>query len=165
MKAPLPRRTALAVAVALALLSASPATPQPLRSRTPSAKPRPRPEAVAETKLLMEGLLQPNVRSLENHLRQPPADVDTWTFMRGQSLLIAETGNLLMLRPPKSSGQDVWLEYAAELRDRATQLAQQVAARDTDRGRAALVGLSKTCNRCHQAFRVQVRITPFAEAE
>src|SRR5207247_369538 len=68
----------------------------------------PRLEAVAETKLLMEGLNQANFRGLENLLKQKPADLEAWTFARGQALLIAETGNLLLLRPPRNQGQAAW---------------------------------------------------------
>ena len=157
-------RWALLVAAALPLLCAAPASPQPPSVRLPAPRSRPRLEAVAETKLLMEGLLQANFRGLERNLRQRPADLETWTFTRGQALLIAETGNLLLLRPPKASGQDQWLDLAGELRERATKLAQHAAARDFDRCRQALTDLSATCNRCHQTFRVPVRVTPFAEA-
>jgi hypothetical protein len=163
MTRPLPLRPALFAAAAVALLGTAPATPQQSAPRA-AARGRPRLEAVAETKLLMEGLLQANVRGLERHLRQRPADVETWAFVRGQALLIAETGNLLMLRPPRSAGQDVWLELCGELRERATRLAQQAAARDPDHCRQALTDLSNACNRCHQTFRVPTKITPFAEA-
>jgi hypothetical protein len=111
----------------------------------------------------MEGLLQSNVRGLERNLGQRPADVETWTFTRGQALLIAETGNLLLMRPPKAGGQDVWLDFAGELRERATRLAQAAANRDLDRCRQSLLELAGTCNRCHQNFRVQARVTPFAD--
>jgi hypothetical protein len=113
----------------------------------------------------MEGLLQANVRGLERNLRQRPADLETWTFVRGQALLLAETGNLLMLRPPKSAGQDLWMAYATELRERATRLARLAADRDHDRCRQSLTDLADTCNRCHTTFRVAVRVTPFAEAK
>ena len=63
-----------------------------------------------------------------------------------------------------SGGQDVWMDYAGELRERATRLAQFAAARDLERCRQALLDLSGTCNRCHQNFRVATRITPFADA-
>src|SRR5437870_5578379 len=63
------------------------------------AKPSPKLEAVAETKLLMEGLAQPNYRAVEKALKDKPADAESWAFTRGQSLLMAETANLLMLRP------------------------------------------------------------------
>ncbi len=156
-----PVRRVLLAAVAVPLLFAAAASPQLLPRNRPATRPSPKLEPVAETKLLMEGLLQANVRGLEKNLRQPPADQETWTFVRGQALLIAETGNLLMLRPPKSGGQEAWMDLAAELRTKATALARTAASRDADGGRRALVDLSGTCNRCHQTFRVDVRITPF----
>ena len=156
-------RSVLVAALAAPLLLPAPASPQLLpRNRS---RPLPKPEAVAETKLLMEGLLQANFRGLEKNLRQGPTDQETWTFVRGQALLIAESGNLLMLRPPKSGGQDTWFDAAAELREKATALARSAATRDTDRCRRALVDLSATCNRCHQTFGVKVQITPFQAAQ
>jgi hypothetical protein len=141
-----------------ALLLATAAVPQP-----PRAKPQPQLEAVAETRLLMEGLAQANFRGLERLLRQPPADAEAWTFARGQALLIAETGNLLMLRPPRNSGETAWMDYAAALRDASKRLARTTADADYPRSRVALAALADTCNRCHQRFRVPARITAFAE--
>jgi hypothetical protein len=144
--------------LATVLVFAAPVRPQlPPRNRP---KTTPRLEPIAETKLLMEGLLQANLRGLEKNLRQAPADVETWTFVRGQALLIAETGNLLLLRPPKSGGEETWMTAATTLREKATGLARLAAARDADGSRRALVDLSGTCNRCHQAFRVNVPVTP-----
>jgi hypothetical protein len=139
------------------LLPAGPAIPQ--------APPRPAPrlEAVAETRLLMEGLNQANFRGLEKLLWQKPTEAEAWTFARGQALLIAETGNLLMLRPPRNPGEAVWLERATELRESAAVLARVVAARDFETSRAALVRVADACNRCHQTFRVPTRIVPFAD--
>lgn len=152
------RSILMATAVVLLLIS-PPASPQLLpRNRPPGG---PKPEPVAETKLLMEGLLQANVRGLEKNLRQPPTDQETWTFARGQALLIAETGNLLMLRPPRSEGQDAWLASAAELREKATVLAKSAGTRDAERAKRGLIDLAGTCNRCHQTFRVNVQVTPF----
>ncbi|HEX4591943.1 MAG TPA: hypothetical protein VH120_18540 [Gemmataceae bacterium] len=156
-----PRLLLLAVVVA-PLLFVAPASPQLLPRNRSQAGPKPEP--IAETKLLMEGLLQANVRGLEKNLAQPPTDQDTWAFVRGQSLLIAETGNLLMLRPPRLEGQDAWLAAAAELREKATAIARSAAARDADGCRRGLVTLAGTCNRCHQTFRVKVQVTPFAPA-
>lgn len=154
-------RAALLLAFAIVLLTVQPATSQLLRRR--EAAKAPKPEPVAETRLLMEGLNQANYRGLERLLRDKPADVEAWTFARGQALLIAETGNLLMLRPPRAKGQDAWMDHAAELREAATALARMAARRDLDRSRNAFRDLAGACNRCHQAFRVAVRLTPFAE--
>ena len=93
------------------LLAATPAATQAPPQKT--ARPVPRLEAVAETRLLMEGLAQANFRGLEKHLKQKPTEVEAWTFVRGQALLIAETGNLLLLRPPRNPGEPVWLPCKA----------------------------------------------------
>ena len=127
------------------------------------AKVQPKLEPVAETRLLMEGLAHSNFRGLERLLAEKPGEVKQWTFARGQALLIAETANLLMLRPPKSQGQAVWFDRAMELRTSAKQLANTLAGQDYDKSKAGLVGLATTCNRCHQAFRVQVEIAAFAD--
>jgi hypothetical protein len=143
---------------ALLLLGA----PSPAPTQTP-AKVTPKLEPVAETRLLMEGLAHSNFRGLEQLLTQKPPDVKTWTFARGQALLIAETANLLMLRPPKSQGQPAWFDRAMDLRNGAKQLAATLATQDYEKSRAGLVALAGTCNRCHQAFRVQVDIAAFQE--
>jgi hypothetical protein len=120
---------------------------------------------VAETRLLMEGLAAANFHGLENILRKKPKDLENWVFARGQALLIAETGNLLMLRPPRNKGEKAWQDRAADLRTSATQLARLMAKRDYEKGRKALESLANRCNACHKTFRVKTRIVPFAERE
>jgi len=145
---------------------------QPPRSSSPpstfNAAPRagsPRLVPVAETKLLMEGMTHANFLGLERILKRDDAiDEASWKFARGQALLIAESGNLLMLRPPKNSGQEAWMKSAGELRERAGQLGRVVSTRDVEGSRRGLVQLANTCNKCHETFRVTARISPF-EAE
>lgn len=128
-----------------------------------SAGARPRPEAVAETRLLMEGINLPNYEGLEKHLREKPADTNAWKYVRGQALLIAENANLLMLRPPRNAGEAAWLERAAALRTAGIQLARTAAERDFTRSRAALIDLAHACNQCHSSFHVAARATPFRD--
>lgn len=128
-------------------------------TQTPTRTTAPRLDPVAETRLLMEGLAQPNFKSLDKLLKDEPADAEAWQFARGQSLLIAETGNLLMLRPPKSAAaEDAWMKRATDLREKATALARAAAAKDSIKGRAALHAVAASCNRCHETFRVDVQI-------
>src|SRR5271165_249261 len=116
-------RRGLLVLVLGVLLLAS-----PLAGQTPAPKAAPpRLEAVAETRLLMEGLALSNYRGLDRLLKQKPNDVETWTFARGQALLISETGNLLMLRPPKNpQGEKVWMQQATDLREQGATLARHL---------------------------------------
>ncbi|MBY0461236.1 MAG: hypothetical protein K2V38_28260, partial [Gemmataceae bacterium] len=116
----------------------------------PKAKPAPKLEPVAETKLLMEGLADPNARALGKLLAAKPKDAEAWGFARGQSLLLAELGNLLLMRPPKTKdGQEPWLTHAADLREQATGLARAAAAKDYLQARTSLAGVANACNRCH----------------
>ena len=84
-------------------------------------------------------------------------------FRRGQALIIAETGNLLMLRPPKTAtGEESWMQHAAELGKPARPWRKAAAAKDYPKARTALASVANACNRCHQTFRVPQRINPFA---
>jgi hypothetical protein len=140
-----------------------PLSPQPGTKVQPGTKFEPKLIPVAETRLLMEGLAHANFRGLERLLKQQPADDKTWTFARGQALLIAETANLLMLRPPQNQGEPIWFARAMELRSAAAQLAQTIVKRDYDGSRTGLIQLAGHCNRCHKSFKVNAQITAFDE--
>lgn len=160
MNRPLFVRAAASVVLAGLLLG----TPGNAQVRPPNAFV-PRFEAVAETRLLMEGLAQSNYRSVHRLLKNKPTDVETWTFARGQAILIAETGNLLLLRPPRNTGRDTWMKLAMDMREKATVVARSAAERDFVKSQAALANLTTSCNRCHQTFRVPVRVAPEPEKE
>ncbi len=147
--------------VFLAILAVGTALPVGAQERKPAAAARL--VSVAETKLIMEGMTLPNYTGMARRLEKKPADVETWAVVRGQGLLVAESGNLLMLRPPKNQGQDAWMRHATDLREAGTELARQAANRDYDKTRAALGDLTNMCNRCHQTFQVPTRIGPAAD--
>jgi hypothetical protein len=161
------------IGVALVFLFAARADPQPPTNNRPkTAVPPstvqdsgPRLVPVAETKLVMEGIAQANFQGLERILKNKEIDDDSWSFARGQALLIAESGNLLMLRPPKNAGEDSWMKLSSQLRESSTNLARVVASRDVERSRKGLTDLANVCNRCHQNFQVKTRITAFAPAK
>src|SRR4051794_12862582 len=116
-------------------------------SSQPARPAAPRLEPVAETRLLMEGLAQPNFKGLDRLLKAEPAEADAWKFARGQALLLAETGNLLMLRPPKGpQAEEAWMGRATDLRETASQLARATAARDYAKSRPALGAVAASCN-------------------
>jgi hypothetical protein len=128
----------------------------------PARKPIPRLEPVADTKLLMEGLASPNSRALGKLLAAKPKEAEAWDFARGQALLLAETGNLLLMRGPKVKGtEDAWAAQSVELRESATALARAAAAKDYLQARASLAAVANACNRCHHTSRVDVRVDPF----
>lgn len=154
----------LAGLVTTAVLAQQPkGRPATSASSQPDKKETPKFAVVADTKLLMEGINLPNFRGLEDLLRKKPADEEVWAIVRGQSFLIAESGNLLLLRPPRSGGQDAWYRRATELRTAAAALGRAAAEKDFEACRNGLTELTATCNRCHTTFRVPVRFGPGAD--
>jgi hypothetical protein len=143
----------------------------------PAPKPKPKPKSAetttpafvpkfevwAETRLLMEGLANSNYRGINRLLKNKPADNETWSFIRGQSLLLAETGNLLLLRPPRNSGRDTWMKLGMDMRAKAGRVARAAAARDYAGTKEAMTTLTASCNRCHETFRVAVKVAPEGE--
>jgi hypothetical protein len=134
----------------------------PAAEPPPNPRLLPRPQPVAETRLLMDALNQANFQGLERLLHDRPATTDAWIFARGQALLIAECGNLLMLRPP-TVGRAVWLDRCADLRTAATRVARAAADRDYTRTKNLVGELATSCNRCHDSFRIKVHI-PLVQA-
>jgi hypothetical protein len=146
-------RTLLLAGVAILMLPMAGAS-QPARPAAPM-----RLEPVAETKLLMEGLAHPNLQAVDRRLKAEPADAAEWKLVRGQSLLMAETANLLMIRPPRGArAEELWMGRATELRDAAGKLARSAAAKDFGKARQALAGVAATCNGCHEMFRIGARV-------
>jgi hypothetical protein len=134
------------------LIVAGPARPQQILRAAPRGEP------VAETRLIMQGINMPNFHGLEALLQKKSLDTDAWTFARGQALLIAESGNLLLLRPPRGQGRDAWFERSIDLRETATVLARTAANRDLASARTAFSSVAAVCNRCHETFRVKVQL-------
>ena len=126
---------------------------------------KPKFEVIAETRLLMDGLNQANYRGLAKLLQQKPTDADTWTFIRGQASLIAETGNLLLLRPPRSGGATPGIKTRWTCARAAAGLARKAGNRDYEGSVAGLRKVASVCNRCHATFRVATRIGPDAGPE
>ena len=122
-------------------------------------------EPVAETKLLMQGMASANFHGLERIFETKPTDYKYWVFARGQALLIAETANLLMMRPPRGAGEAPWFEHATDLRKTATQLVYKIAEQNYAETRAGIVQLANSCNRCHDKFRVGAHIAPFEKRQ
>jgi hypothetical protein len=55
------------------------------------------------------------------------------------------------------------MDHGTSLRSTAAALAGTLAKRNYPASRAGLAELANVCNRCHGAFRVATKITPFEE--
>ena len=117
-------------------------------------------DASAKTKLrpveddmheFMEYAFEPYFHELRESLAKPPENGKAWKPVKATSLVLAENGNLLMLRGPEE-GRDAWNQIAADLRDQGELLYQAARKRDYDEARKQYVGFVAKCNDCHNKF-------------
>jgi hypothetical protein len=149
------------------LVLAAPGSPQ-VRPRTGpregSLESAPRPEPVGNVRFLMRNINGPYFRSLETQLRKRPANDEAWAQLRDQALLIAENGNLLMLRRAPSGKKEDWLERDATMRGAALTVSRAADKQDYAGCRARLISLASVCDDCHKAYLVEVRVNPFGDS-
>lgn len=99
----------------------------------------------------MEYAFEPFFHELKETMAQPPADKRAWKPVKANSLILAENGNLLMLRGPDEDKDD-WNRIAADLRDQGGLLYQAAKKRDYAVARKQYEGFVAKCNECHEQF-------------
>mgnify|MGYP001815953468 CR=1 FL=1 len=99
----------------------------------------------------MEYAFEPTFAQLKQALAQEPAERKAWVPVKAASLLLAENGNLLMLRPPEEEADD-WNRLSAELRDSGRELYQAAKTRDYPTTRKKYVNFVQKCNACHNQY-------------
>ena len=99
----------------------------------------------------MEYAFQPFFKDLKNALREPPKDGKAWKPVKANSLVLAEGGNLLMIRAPKEDAGK-WNQHAAAVREHGGELYRAGKNRNYDVAVQNFKTLIKHCNACHQDF-------------
>ena len=104
---------------------------------------------VADTKQLMDAMVIPASNLLFNVPFEIPEDAEGWAVVENNAILLAESGNLLLLR---ADGREPWAEASRALIDAGE--ATLVAARDREVDR--IFDLSEDilapCTGCHDLY-------------
>ena len=72
-----------------------------------------------------------------------------WRFVT--DLILAEAGNLLMMRPPEQNVED-WKSHAASIRQAGGERYQAAKNKNFDLAHQKYVTLISNCNSCHDQF-------------
>jgi hypothetical protein len=124
--------------------------PQRVRADDPAAGAKVVP---VETNMheFMEYVFQPTFRRLKPAMDPSHASEPAWKTIKSDSLILAETSNLLLLHtPPKDPGK--WSETSAAVRDAASQLYKSAGQRDFAASRKTYEQMLTSCNACHKQF-------------
>lgn len=141
--------------VAFATVSGALLLQRPFLSPTSAAEPAaeaPKPEPVeSDMHEFMEYQFQPVYLRLKQALAQAPADRAGWKGVKSDSLILAEGGNLLLLREPKADAAE-WAEYSVETRQHGGELYKAAKASDYANARKHYEAMLVSCNACHTKF-------------
>jgi Cytochrome C' len=114
----------------------------------------------AETKLVpvdksmhefMEYFFQPTYLRLKASMAAAPSANEGWKAIKSDSLILAEGGNLLLLRTPLRDPAK-WNESSVAVRDSAGQLYKAARKKDFDACRKTYEQMLTNCNSCHKQF-------------
>jgi hypothetical protein len=100
----------------------------------------------------MEHVVEGTFATVKNGLNDRPADAKAWRLVRDASLLLGESGNLLLIRKPEAADDAEWSKRAIALRESGDALGKAAKTRDYGASRKAYVTLVQACNQCHAKY-------------
>lgn len=118
----------------------------------PSAKAVEGPEIVEDSMHeFMEYVFQPTYRRLKKTMATEPANNAGWKAMKSDSLILAESCNLLFQRTPEEDGAD-WNQHSIDSRSGGAALYQAARKKDFAAATKSWQAMLESCNACHRQF-------------
>ncbi len=146
------RRSLLLVTIVLVGSTIVMPTTPCLRARADSAKSQNQPEPVEKSMHeFMEYFFQPTYKRLHQSMAGEPADNNAWKRIKADALILAEGGNLLLLRAPKEDAED-WGAHSSAVREQAGGVYASARKKDYQSARQHYEVMLKKCNACHDQF-------------
>lgn len=114
----------------------------------PKAAPTPVEPSMHE---FMEYVFEPAYKRLKTAMASEPKDNAAWKGIKGDSLTLAEAGNLLLARLPEAEGE-TWAAQSIAVREAGGMLYQAARKKDYKTARQQYETLLTKCNACHTKF-------------
>lgn len=100
----------------------------------------------------MEYVHEPVIGDLKAAMAHAPTDDDGWEAIESSALIMAESGNLLLLRGP-SEHRDLWVKASIGLREAGADLYHAAQKKDYKAARANFKLMAAQCMECHKHFK------------
>jgi hypothetical protein len=113
-------------------------------------------ERVGTISELMIDIIYPLSDELFYIMRAPPENDQQWSALRRSTLMLAESGNLLMM-PGRAIQQDDWMAAAKRLIDVSTVAFEATKAQDLQAILDLSPELEASCRGCHEAYHPRYR--------
>lgn len=99
----------------------------------------------------MEYVFQPPYKRLRAVMATEPADNAAWKAIKSDSLILAEAGNLLLIRHSEEDDAS-WRAHAVGVRELGGQFYQAARKKDYTSAKRTYAAMLHKCNSCHDAF-------------
>jgi hypothetical protein len=109
-------------------------------------------QPVGNMRQLMIDIIYPTSDALFYVDREPPKNEHEWGLLRAQALMLAESGNLIMMGG-RARDQENWIKYSKTMIDIGTTAFKAAQAKDLDGIRALNDPLNDVCVNCHLQYR------------
>jgi hypothetical protein len=107
---------------------------------------------IASIMQLHEAMISPASDAIFEVGRQTPRDDKEWAALRNHAVILAESGNLLMIEGRAKDQQD-WMKMSAELVNAAAEALRATETKQIDRVLAAGDRIALICEACHEPYR------------
>jgi hypothetical protein len=101
---------------------------------------------------LMVNIIYPASDAIFYVDRKPPSTDTEWTALASQALMLAESGNLLLM-PGRARDQGAWVKDTKMMIDAAAAAFKAARAKDLEGIRAVSDALTESCVACHRQYR------------
>jgi hypothetical protein len=140
------RVSAIVLLAGTALAQALPAQQRPLSDSVGGPQP------IGTMSELMVHLIYPTSDAIFYILTRTPTTTAEWGVLEGQTLMLAESANLLMM-PSRARGREQWIMDAQLLLDVGEAALEAAQDRDVEALEQLNEPLYQSCVTCHQHFR------------
>jgi hypothetical protein len=147
------------VLVTLGTISVAPQAPAPSTSAPPSPAPKAatraapaEPRVVGTMSELMVHVIRPASDAVFYITSRTPTTEEGWGTLQAQTLMLAESGHLLML-PARARGRTQWLDDARLMLEAGRKAFAAAKAKDVAALEALNDEMYQSCVTCHEHFR------------
>jgi hypothetical protein len=134
-----------------ALLALNAGLAAPVRAESPAQSAAQGLPVEKDMHEFMEYVFQPTYKRLKLAMAAAPAENAAWKGIKADALILAEGGNLLLLRAPEKDAA-AWNELSAAVREAGGKLYQAAKQKDYPAARPHYEAMLKKCNACHDQF-------------
>jgi hypothetical protein len=106
---------------------------------------------VATVKQVMLGIVVPASNAVFAVAGEAPADDAGWQAVEASAMAVAESGNLLLMKPRAMDDQD-WRQFALAMVDAGTKAAEAAKAKNAEQTGIAGDDMYNVCEQCHAKY-------------